>query len=308
MTAHPREDAFGEGSPWIAVRRVAARPEAEQLALVLVAVGIPAHLAPGFDGFALLVALEDAGRARRELAAYDAENRKPAAVHGHPARGLGQGVTGTLVAIAALVFVDSASGRDAFGFDWLAAGNAQAGLMRAGEWTRAVTALTLHADFGHIASNLLMGGLFGLLLSQLLGTGVAWLAILVAGAAGNVANALIQPDSHSAIGASTAVFAALGILAVLALARPRALWRRGLRRWAPLAGAFMLFAYFGIGDDRTDIGGHVAGLVAGLLLGAGFYLFRASLPAGRMVQAIAGVLAAAILAGSWWIQLAGASG
>ena len=115
----------------------------------------------------------------------------------------------------------------------------------AGEWWRAVTALGLHADLGHIGSNLVAGSLFGFFLAEILGGGLAWLMILAAGAAGNAINALIQPATHTSIGASTAVFGAVGLIAVLALRyRPRR-WRRGLRRWAPLAAGIMLLAFLG---------------------------------------------------------------
>jgi rhomboid protease GluP len=62
-----------------------------------------------------------------------------------------------------------ASGRETFSQDWWSAGAAQAGLIADGEWWRAVTALGLHADLSHLASNLAFGSLLGLLLAQILG-------------------------------------------------------------------------------------------------------------------------------------------
>ena len=44
-----------------------------------------------------------------------------------------------------------------------------------GEWWRAFTALTLHADAGHLMANLLFGVLFAYPAAQLVGVGVAWL-------------------------------------------------------------------------------------------------------------------------------------
>ena len=61
-----------------------------------------------------------------------------------------------------MVFVYSAANQRAFGRDWFAAGEAQAGLILDGEWERVVTALSLHADLGHLLSNLIAGSLFGL--------------------------------------------------------------------------------------------------------------------------------------------------
>ena len=48
---------------------------------------------------------------------------------------------------------------------------------------------------------------------RMLGPGVAWLAVLLAAALGNTANTLLLDSTHRSIGASTAVFATLGILA-----------------------------------------------------------------------------------------------
>ena len=59
----------------IVVRRCAERKEAELYALVLSASGIASAIVRDTDGLALLVAPEDADRARNELAAYDAEKR-----------------------------------------------------------------------------------------------------------------------------------------------------------------------------------------------------------------------------------------
>jgi hypothetical protein len=79
--------------------------------------------------------------------------------------------------------------------------------------------------------------------AQLLGSGLAWLAILLAGALGNALNALVQSPKHTAIGASTAIFGALGILSGY-MRRSRVVpWRGGLRRWAPLAGGVMLLVF-----------------------------------------------------------------
>ena len=46
---------------------------------------------------------------------------------------------------------------------------------RFGIW-RAVTALTLHSDLAHLAGNAFFGGVFGVLLAQILGGGLAWIA------------------------------------------------------------------------------------------------------------------------------------
>ena len=88
------------------------------------------------------------------------------------------------------------------GIDWTSTGELIAGRVVAGEWWRAVTALTLHGDAAHVTGNVVFGSFFGYLAGQYLGSGVAWLAIVWMAAAGNVANAFIQdarPPEHRRI-------------------------------------------------------------------------------------------------------------
>lgn len=286
---------------WVEVGRFPGRAAAEHHALVLVSGGIDCRLAPQIEGgLALMVTPEDALRARFELARYAEENRqqrRPAL----PLRPLAAGLEGVLVYCAVLFFLYGAPRRHAFSWDWWAAGTAQAGLITDGEWWRTLTALGLHADVGHLASNLFFGSVLGLLLAQALGSGFAWLAILLAGGLGNAMGALLQPATHAAVGASTAVFGALGILAALAWKRQAAVWRLRLRRWLPFAAGLMLFAYLGVGGDRTDVVGHIAGLAAGG--GIGVALGARKSPKGRRVQWACGTAAAALFALAWALAL-----
>ena len=150
----------------------------------------------------------------------------------------------------------------------------------------------------HLLSNMVLGGILGILLAQLLGGGLAWLAILIGGAVGNAIAAFFAPPEHAAIGASTAVFAALGLLAALAWGRQTILWR-GLRRWRPIAAAVMLLALLGVGGERTDVGAHVAGLLTGIVSRRGALFRRIPLPKGRKAQLAFGAAALALFAGSW---------
>jgi len=288
---------------WVEVHRSGARAEAEQCALVLVAVGIDCQLVAAEHGFALRVAGPDAWRARRELARYAEENRRRPAPPGPPGRAFLDGIDGAFAYCALLLFLYGAPRRDAFSLDWWTAGVAHAGLIVNGEWWRTLTALGLHADLGHLASNLAFGSVLGLLLAQSLGVGLAWLAILLAGGLGNALAALVHSGDHTAIGASTAVFATLGMLAALSARHRILLGGSGLRRWAPLGAGAMLLAYLGFGGERTDIVGHVAGFLAGGALGAGLALGAGRLPRGRRAQWAGGAGALALFALAWILAL-----
>lgn len=149
------------------------------------------------------------------------------------------------------------------------------GLVDEGQWWRPLTALFLHADFEHLCANLLSGLFFTTLVACSVGALRGWLLILACGTLGNtLTSILVHPEPYRSIGASTAVFAALGILSGLGLAwmfrfRSRAPW---LRLLAPLIGGIVVLAMTGSGlpESNTDVTGHVFGFAAGVLAGALF--------------------------------------
>jgi membrane associated rhomboid family serine protease len=288
---------------WTEIRQFRQQSEAEQHALVLIAMSINCLLIRRPWGIGLLVAAPDAERAEYQLQEYTAENRpRPSQSPPFP---LPRVIDGALIFAAVLVFVQAAAEGMLFGFDWFSAGAAQAGLITGGELWRAVTSLGLHADLGHLLSNLAFGAFFGIFLCQLLGTGLGWLSILAAGTLGNVISAIFQSDAHTAIGASTAVFGALGLLAGLTWLG-EAFARSGLRRFAPLAGGIMLLAFLGIGGERTDIGGHVAGFAAGILLALAIHYFNDRIRKDRAAQLRFGAAALTLFAGAWIVALTSA--
>jgi len=175
-------------------------------------------------------------------------------------------------------------------------------LIRAGEWWRTVTALTLHSGLQHLAGNLAFGIMFGLFAGRLLGSGVAWLAIVVAAATGNALNTLLLDSAHRAIGASTAVFAALGLVTGF-------VWRGKLMaqdRWpyrlGPIVGGFALLMYTGTGGENTDIGAHLMGFLCGLAAGMLLTAARDHL-ASRRLQLVCGFGAIALIGGAWLVAI-----
>lgn len=190
-------------------------------------------------------------------------------------------------------------------------GRVDAGLMvEEGEWWRAVTALTLHADVIHLVSNLVAGVGFALLVARLFGAGLAWLLILLTGAAGNALNACVHyPEMHFSIGASTAVFGALGLITGaglwLSLMQPAERW--ALPRWLlPAFGGLTLLGLLGVGDGvdtRIDVAAHISGFMCGCLLG-----FVCAMQQKRFVRSVrfgkwVGVLTLALLGMAWLLAL-----
>ncbi len=282
----------------ISVRHCTSQTDANQYALVLTAVGIPSHTAAEDDGVVLYVGVTDAVEAIRQLGAYDEEEARRIRAPSRP-KFLVPKPEGPLAFIAVMLFFFAAPEASAWNIDWLARGAAQSGLIMAGEWWRTVTALFLHVDGSHLLGNLGMGVVVGLLVAQLLGSGVAWLAVLVSGILGNALNAAIQLPSHTAIGASTAIFGGIGLLAGFTQVSSAAPWHKGARRWAPVGAGLGLLVLMGTAGERTDIWAHVTGFVTGGLMGLLFGRFGTGLVGRPRVQAASGLAIVAVIGAAW---------
>ncbi len=145
-----------------------------------------------------------------------------------------------------------------------------------GQWQLPMTALTLHGGLDHVISNLVSGICFGFLINRIFGAGLAWTLFVLSGYVGNVLNAWFYwPEYHGSLGASTAIFGALGMLVGHALAgRFSPAERASLKHRAiPLGAGIIILLLTGFSGGNTDVLAHVWGFVAGIPLGAlGYYL------------------------------------
>lgn len=267
-------------------------------ALVLEAMGIGFTAQRTWWGWSLMVDERVEEQARLQLDLYQQEQNPPPGLPDGPAlpRGVELGVFAYFTILLAVFYFQ---GTYSFGIDWTAAGRVDVAAILDGEYWRTITALTLHRDFWHLSGNLAFGVLFGVMLSRQLGSGLAWLAILLAGASGNGMNVLIQRPGHLSIGASTAVFAALGLLATCSFLGGHLHRDNWARRWAPIVGGLWLLTWLGTGDAQTDIVAHVTGFVAGLILGTALSLVPVLRPDGAVMQWTAGLIAISAIAGCW---------
>jgi membrane associated rhomboid family serine protease len=168
-----------------------------------------------------------------------------------------------------------------------------------------VTALTLHADGGHLLGNLALGSVVALLLAQVTGVGVALMSMIAAAAVANVTGGFLAPADHASIGASTAIFAGIGLLTALRQDWTPSRWRDGWRSFVPLAGGVMLLAMTGLSNDgRTDILAHVLGFLAGL--GLGYLLGRNphDWRADNRLQWLSGITGLWLVFAAWVVALA----
>lgn len=271
--------------------------------LVLQAMGIDSDVLFLEGEFALVVSAQDGERARTQLSLYRQENQGWSVAPVAPLPHSPYGWNGIFLYATVLFLLDFLQQNQVFSLDWWEAGKAHTGLIRQGEWWRCVTALSLHVDLAHLVGNLIFGGLFGLLVSRQVGGGLAWLAILLAGALGNGVNAFLQGARHTSVGASTAVFGALGVLAAVAWSTHRRFDRRWLIRWAPATAGVVLLAMLGTGGERTDVTAHLTGFVAGGLVGVGVGRLRQWFSPASWLQWLLGVAALVIFALSWVMAL-----
>jgi rhomboid protease GluP len=250
----------------VVVHRSFRQPECRDYSLVLQAMDIEHELERGVFGWRILVPEHQADNAREQWRLYLLENR-PRPMHHSVVDPRPGALIGAFAWAATLLVYFSMQGGFAFGVDWTDAGRVDVGIVRAGEWWRTVTALTLHVDIAHVLVNIGFGAVFGTLLSREIGPGYAWALILAGGVGGNAMNVFVQRSSHTSIGASTAVFAALGLVGAYMWTARRMLMHSWASRWSPVVGAVIMLAWLGTGDERTDIVAHLTGFVVGFALG-----------------------------------------
>jgi membrane associated rhomboid family serine protease len=280
-----------------AVRVTPERHQADEWAVVLAAGNIPHRLSSRLDGWALIVAARDAEAARDALDAYDRENVADTTDVGAeavaPVRGAA--VVGVAVGLLLIGFF-AVTGTRASRSTWFERGSADAGRIVAGEWWRTVTALTLHADAPHVIGNAGVSVVLVGAVSQQLGPGVGLCVLLLAGAGGNALTAVAHGADHDSVGASTAMFGAIGILAATrVMSRGR---RPSARKpWMVVAASLALLALLG-----TSPGSDLLAHLFGLLLGGAVGLAAAPTlprPVRPSVQWAFAVAVLAVVVGAW---------
>jgi len=285
--------------PATATLPVRSHRQAMDWSLVLVSQGIETTMQRDADGrWSLVVASKDSERAFKALRLYQAENRNWP-WHQHLTWPETRFDWACLGWVAFLIT-----------FHWLTGGGSHlqgSGIMDtakvfSGQWWRVFTAITLHADLGHLAENLSLGILlFGLAMGRY-GTGTGLLAAFLAGAGGNVASLLLNPGPFRGLGASGMVMGALGLLAAQALL-PSARKGRSLKFvLASVMAGVMLFVLFGLGPG-TDMVAHLGGFVSGLALGTLLVCAPAGFARNITVNLLSGIALVALVAGTWWLAI-----
>lgn len=273
---------------------------AREWALVLAAEGIDTRIADEAGAYRIRVAEADASRGEASLAAYDRERApRPRAAAGaaREVAGLGPLNAALVVGAAMLGFYALTGPRDPE-VVWFARGSADAARIAAGELWRCVTALTLHADGAHVVGNAVFAAVFLTAAGRGLGPGLAFALTLLAGAGGNLANAFLRDAAHVSVGASTALFGAVGVLAGWRVPQLARMGRTGWRAAAPLAAGLGLLAMLGAGSPPVDLWAHAFGLAVGAPVGAAAGRLLGK-PPGWQAQTVLALAGVATIALCW---------
>jgi rhomboid protease GluP len=282
--------------------RVRSEKQAMDWSLVLVSQGIETAIdrAPEDGQWFLLIDPADVSRAVAALKQYERENRRRR--WQQPVRWtrllFDWRVVFCLLPLLAFFLLS-----DVVGLNLKSAGVMDLQAVRRGEWWRLFTAVTLHADAGHLASNLATGlVLLGLAMGSY-GAGQALLASYLAGVGGNLAGLLLLEAPRRSLGASGMMLGALGLLTAHSLK----LWRAGetyrrLMGRAIVAGCLLL-VLLGL-NPQTDVLAHVGGFATGALLGMVLVFLPEKWTHSLAVDRTAGVLCLALVLVAWWRALA----
>jgi membrane associated rhomboid family serine protease len=273
-----------------------SRNDSEAFDLVLSASGIFHLRVSGDQGWSILVEDGRVEDALTAISAFREENRDfppREKAFGPPTGKNMAGLFGALV--LASVYAAVSAGGDPEGL--VSTLGASARHILEGELYRTVTGLFLHADAAHLAGNLAGIGIFATAVCAVLGWGLGWLAILATGALGNLLNAWLFETGHVSIGASTAVFSALGILAGHRLAVRIRVPGKRLQALLPLGAGLALLGLLG-SSAHTDVTAHLFGFLVGTATGILFGLFLEGRP-GKTVQAACALLTGTISVASW---------
>jgi len=280
------------------VYRSARRRDCNERLLVLTAVGVDAVVVPAIGEYLLQVPAADTRFALRHLLQYDAENRPapPLPPPPQPYRYAWIGCLGYALTLFGCAWMVSSG---VVRLDAFELGELDAARVQAGQWWRAWTALTLHLDAAHLAANLAAGVWFGYLGGRQVGSGTVWLLGVSGAGLANLLEALLAPPEHRAVGASTAVFAILGMMSAYSWRERFALPQRWARRWGPLVAGVILLGWTGSAGEGTDVMAHLAGFAVGALLGALAALPRWRTLLSRVPQPLSGAAALASIAIAW---------
>lgn len=176
-------------------------------------------------------------------------------------------VTSVLVALNAIVFLMILAFGDALYTRGVFLTHSQIDPFDLTEPWRYVTSMFLHANFGHLFSNMIGLVIFAPPLEYLLKSKRYAVFYLLCGIGGNLVSAAMHwagdGGLHAAVGASGAIYGVYGAFLFIALQRRNLLDPASLKTVYIILGFGIVHSYLAAG---IDLWGHIGGLIAGYLL------------------------------------------
>jgi rhomboid protease GluP len=273
--------------------------DANTCLLILASAGISSRATGQPDNWTVSVIPEDIKKALAEIEKYFQENREtPDGLGGEDGwsripHKIHTGIGAALGLLAGHIFMIHHGGIPFYSEKY----GASASSILNGEIYRTVTALMIHADSVHLAGNMASLALFFTVVCSVQGLGVGSFCLIASGALGNYITALLYGSDHLSIGASTAVFGAMGILIAHQTFSSFRVAKQRIRAWLPLGGGLCLLGLFSEGE-HADILAHLFGLGSGIAVGCIFeWLLKK--PPGSRFQYLFFSLTLAVILLSW---------
>lgn len=265
----------------------------EEIGLVLTSQGIPFHVSEEPDGFAIHVPSAYARKALIHIEEYSHEYfaaESPDAdtyrfSHGIP--------IGLIVLLISIHFWRMNLPPD---IDVIGAFSNTTSTVEYGQLYRLTTSLFLHVDIRHLIGNCAALWLFGSSVCGRLGDGAGTFLMLYCGILGNLFSVIIRDGFIRSMGASTAVFAGLGILVGMRI-YGRQDRRETVHPMLVLAAGLALLGFLGTGV-QSDLFAHLGGFIFGLFSGL-MHRFIVPRKSSTLIQIFFGIISVFTVIASW---------
>jgi len=163
-----------------------------------------------------------------------------------------------------------------------------------GQWWRLVTSMFLHASILHIGLNMLALWWLGSIVEQAIGHGRYLAIYFVSGLAGS-AGALLATPLQPTVGASGAIYGILGSLLILE-------WLQTGTFAGPALTLIVINLAFSFTASGISWGGHVGGLIAGILGTLAFWQARKQRQPWLGYAALVGIGALSVAVAYWKVR------
>lgn len=279
-----------------------SRRQALDWGLVLASQNIDAYIERNADGkYVLIVPKHDYLRALEQINLYQTENAK----RHHLFRvEVAQNLFDWRCVVWAIVIIFIYLANENSSTDFRAAGIMHKNAVLNGEWWRLFTAVCLHADLPHLASNVTVGLILIGMAMVYYGSGIAIFLSFLAGVAGNILGIIVRHGDYYGLGASGMVMGALGLLAATGWFSEqgpfsqKSLFYKARR----VVAALLLFILLGL-NPNSDIQAHFGGFIFGWLFGlAALYMLKK--PSNySLLNQVGGIATVVVFLTVWFLAL-----